>query len=128
MSDDGFSLIEVLVAMALALVLILGTAELVSLSIWARQKGDRASAAAQILAGRLESLKALAFEGGGLEAGTDTAATWHGPSRTSFLEEWTVEEAGDGLKRVRISVRPAVARGTPSVVSLFISTDLGFMP
>ena len=126
--NDGFSLIEVLVAMTLAFLLILGTAQLITLSVWACRKGDRASAAAQILAGRLESLKALAFGGEGLDPGAETTTTWHGPSRTSFLEEWSVEEAGDGLKRVTVTVTPAGRAEASSSLTAFISTGLGFAP
>ena len=66
MKRAGFSLIEVLVAMTLALVLLLGTAELVTLSISARRKGDMTAGLTQALSSRLAALKSLAHAPGGL--------------------------------------------------------------
>ena len=61
--SSGFTLIETLVSMALAVVLILGTAGLLACSLKAKKKGDLASGLTQASAARIEALKAVAFDG-----------------------------------------------------------------
>ncbi len=126
--STGFSLIEVLAAMALALFLITAAAELITFSMAAKRKGDRASAAGHALAARLEGLKTLPFESGDLGAGEHSSTVRDGPSRTSFLEVWTIEDAGPAMKRVKIVVTPAGHPEAAASLVLYISKDLGFAP
>ena len=128
MKKSGFSLIEVLAAMALCLFLVMGAAELIVFSLAAKLKGDRTSAAAHTLAARLETLKTLPFDAADLAAGDHDALVRDGPSRTSFLEEWTVEGAGPATKRVKITVTPAGHPEAAASLVLYISKDLGFAP
>jgi prepilin-type N-terminal cleavage/methylation domain-containing protein len=126
--NRGFTLIEVLVAMALTLLLIVGTAELVSFSLWAKHKGDRASGIARILNGRLETLKARPYDSPELGPGAYTATTHDGPSRTEFREEWTIEVEGEAMKKVSISVEPEGRPQAAATLILYISSELGFSP
>jgi prepilin-type N-terminal cleavage/methylation domain-containing protein len=124
----GFSLIEVLVAMTLALILLLGTAELVTLSIWARRKGDTTAGLAQALSARAEGLKSLAFGPEGLPPGEYSETVRDEAGRGLYLHEWTVEDAGERMTRVRIKVSPAGRPEAGSSLVLWISKDLGFAP
>jgi len=126
--ERGFSLIEVLVSMTLALVLLIGTAELVSLSIWAKRKGDTTSGLTQSLTARLEGLKSLCFGSGGLLAGDYSETVSDGAGRGVFLHEWTVEDTGGRMTRVRIRVSPAGRPQSGASATLWISKDVGFRP
>lgn len=128
MSERGFSLIEVLASMALALILLLGTAELVTLSIWAKRKGDTTAALAQGLAARVEGLKSLAFSPAGLVPGGFSETVFDGAGRGVYFHEWTVEEAGGRMLRLRVTVSPAGRPGAAASAVLYISKDLGFRP
>jgi len=128
MSERGFSLIEVLVAMALALLLLVGTAELITLSFWAERKGDTTAALTQALTTRVEGLKSLAFSPGGLVAGEYSEAVLDEAGRGLYLHQWTVEEAGARMAKVRVRVSPAGRPGAAASVILWISRDLGFAP
>ncbi|MGA2361506.1 MAG: prepilin-type N-terminal cleavage/methylation domain-containing protein [Candidatus Aminicenantales bacterium] len=128
MKRQGFSLIEVLVSMTLALVLLLGTAELITLSVWAKRRGDTTSGLAHSLTTRLEGLKSLSFESDGLRPGEYSEAVRDEAGRGLFLHEWTVEDAGERMKRVRVTVCPAGRPGSGASVTLWISKDLGFAP
>lgn len=128
MKRPGFSLIEVLVAMSLTLFLLVGTAELIVLSVRTARKGDTTAALTEALATRAESLKSQARGPGGLAPGTYTETVADGAGRGSILHEWTVEDAGEAGSRVRIRVGPAGRAGTPASLTLWIFKDLGFAP
>jgi hypothetical protein len=128
MKKAGFSLLEVLITMSLGFTLIVGAAELVSFSLWAKRRGDMASGMAHALAARLETLKTLPFDAEGLRLGDYSETVEDDLSKTSFYEEWTVEEAGERLKKVRIRISPADRPGGGTALVLYISKDLGFNP
>lgn len=128
MKPSGFSLVEVLVAMAIALLLIIGTAELLALSLAAKRSGDIASGLAHVLAAKLEELKSLAFDSAELEPGDVTENVVEESSRCVFVRSWEVEDTENGMKAVRMRVHP---RGRPRSgvsLTLYISRDLGFAP
>ena len=128
MKKGGFSLIEVLITMSLGLLLILGAAELVGFSIWAKRRGDAASGMARAVTARLEGLKALPFGSEGLRPGNYAETVTDELSKTTFIEEWTVEDAGDRMRKVSLRISPADRPGGGASLVLFISEDLGFAP
>jgi prepilin-type N-terminal cleavage/methylation domain-containing protein len=128
MEKPGFSLIEVLVSMALVLLLLLGTAELIALSIWARRKGDVTAGLSRAFCARAESLKSLAFGSEGLQAGDYSETVRDEAGGGLFLHEWTVEDPGERLKKVRLTVAPAGRPKAEVSLTLWISKELGFAP
>jgi len=128
MKGRGFSLIEVLVAMSLTLFLLVGTAELIILSIGSGRKGDATAALTEALSARAESLKSQAHGPGGLAPGDYAEIVADGAGRGSILHEWTVEDSGETMSRVRIRVRPAGRPGAAASLTLWVSKDLGFQP
>ncbi len=128
MKRPGFSLVEVLVAMSLTLLLLIGTAELIIVSVRAERRGDTTAALTEALAARAEALKSLARGPGGLVPGTYAETFADGAGRGVVLHEWTVEDAGATMSRVRIRVSPAGRPGAAASLTLWISKDLGFGP
>jgi len=128
MGERGFSLIEVLASMTLALLLLVGTAELITLSIWAKRKGDTTAALTQALSARVEGLKSFAFSPGGLAPGEYAETVRDEAGRGLYLHEWTIEDAGGRMMRVRVRVSPAGRPGAAASVVLWISKDLRFRP
>jgi hypothetical protein len=126
--SNGSSLAEVLVAMALALLLIVGAAELTMAALRAKRKGDITAALTEAIFQRLESLKSLPFGDGALAAGEYAASLRIEPGRTLVAEEWEISDDGDAMKRVKLRVRPAGRPGPETTAVLFISRDLGFEP
>lgn len=124
----GFSLIEVVVAMALVFLLVLGTAELVTFSLWAKWKGDIVSGMAQAASSKLETLKALPFEGEGLKAGAYAESVQDPTSNATFEESWTIEDIDGAQKRVRLDIAARGRRDAATSIVLYISRDLGFVP
>jgi hypothetical protein len=115
--------------MSLGLVLIIGAAEMLALSLGAKRKGDITAALVHALAARLESLKALPFDDPALAPGEHEATGRIEPGRCLVAERWEIAGEGDGAKRVRLRVRLAGGgRGPGMTATAFILRDLGFGP
>jgi prepilin-type N-terminal cleavage/methylation domain-containing protein len=125
--SSGFTLIETLISMALAVVLILGTAGLLACSLKAKKKGDLASGLTQASAARIEALKAVAFDGPGLEPGDHAAAFLDEISLERLVQDWTVENEG-GLKRILLRTRSLDDPESELRLVLYVSRTLGFRP
>lgn len=126
--DAGTGLVEVLVAMALVLVLIVGAAEMMTMALRAKRRGDLAAAVTHAIVDRLESLKSRPFDDPALAPGDYAETVRAEPGACRIAETWEVADDGDGLKRVRIRARPAGSAGPETLALLFISRDLGFGP
>jgi type II secretory pathway pseudopilin PulG len=125
MKRPGFSLIETLLAAAIVFVLILAIGELLLGAARARTRGDAASAAADVLAAKLEELKSLPFDSPDLGPGIhEDEAT--APSGAPFVRRWTAEDAGLGLKLVNVEIFGPGETARRTGLPLYFSRDLGF--
>jgi hypothetical protein len=124
----GTSLVEVLVAMSLVLLLVVGAAELAVSSLRAKRRGDVLAALTRAVGDRFESLKSRPFDDGALAAGSYAATVRVEPGHCLVDEEWEIDDDGEGLKRVQLSVVLNGRPGPETTAVLFISRDLGFAP
>jgi Tfp pilus assembly protein PilV len=124
----GESLIEVLVATALVIALVVGAAEMLTLGLRAKRRGDVLAALTQAVSDRLEGLKAKPFDDAALAAGTYGEILRVEPGACPVAETWEIAEDAEGLKRIRLTVREAGRPGPATVAVLYISRDLGFRP
>jgi hypothetical protein len=124
----GTSLVEVLVAMALVFLLVVGAAELAVSSLRAKRRGDVLAALTRAVGDRFESLKSRPFDDGTLAAGSYAETVRVEPGHCLVDEEWEIADDGEGLKRVRLSVVLDGRPGPETTAVLFISRDLGFAP
>jgi type II secretory pathway component PulK len=128
MARRGFSLIEVLMAMALVFFLLTGMAELLLRSIQAKKAADEHLQRAGLLSSKLESFKALPYESEGLRAGEYQEEIGGAPDEAAALAEWRIEDRGLNSKRIdlRISLQSRPERRLRAV--LLVSGFLGFCP
>lgn len=124
----GMSLVEVLVAMALALLLVVGAAEMLTLSLRAKRRGDVIAALTHAVADRFESLKARPFDDPALLAGEYSETVRVEPGGCLIAETWEIADDGDGMKRIRLRARQAGRPGPETAALLYVSRDLGFWP
>jgi hypothetical protein len=124
----GTGLVEVLVAAALALVLIVGTAEMMTLALAAKRRADVTAALTHALGDRLESLKARPFDDPALAAGEYAEAGRVEPGRAFVAAAWRIEDEGDGMKKVTMRIRYAGRPGPATTAVAYILRDLGFRP
>jgi len=127
-TSPGTGLVEVLVAMALALLLVVGAAEMLTLALRAKQRGDITAAITRAVRDRFESLKSRPFEDAALAAGEHSEDVRAEPGGCPIAETWEIADDGAGMKRVRLRAKPAGRTGPETVAVLFISRDLGFGP
>jgi hypothetical protein len=128
MKHGGSSLVEILMAMSLALLLVVGAAGLLALSLGAKRKGDITAALTHALTTRLETLKSRPFEDGALSPGGHAEIVPGQPAGLIIAEEWDVTDDGDRMKRIGLRVRYVGHPGPGTSAVLFISRDLGFRP
>ncbi|MGZ8866327.1 MAG: PulJ/GspJ family protein [Candidatus Aminicenantales bacterium] len=124
----GMSLIEVLVAMALTLVLVIGAAEMLTLALRAKRRGDIIAALTHAMGDRFESLKSRPFGDPALLAGEYAETVRVEPGRCLITETWEIADDSDGMKRIVLRARQAGWAGPETVAILYISRDLGFSP
>ena len=124
----GMSLIEVLVAMALALILVVGAAEMLSLALRAKRRGDVIAALTHAVGGRFESLRSRPFDDPALAAGEYAETVRVEPGDCLIAETWEIADDGNGMKRIRLRARQAGRPGPETAAILFVSRDLGFSP
>jgi hypothetical protein len=124
----GTGLVEVLVAMTLVLVLIVGAAEMLMLALGAKRKGDIAASLTHALTDRLEALKSRPFDDPELAAGEYEAAGRVEPGASLVASSWRIEDEGDGAKRITLTVRRAGRPGPATTAVAFVLRDLGFGP
>jgi Tfp pilus assembly protein PilV len=124
----GSSLVEVLVAMTLVLVLVVGAAGMLGLALAAKRKGDVTAALAHALTDRLEALKSRPFDDPELAAGEYAATGRVEPGACLISSSWRIEDEGDGAKRITLRVRSAGRPGPETTAVAFVLRDLGFAP
>lgn len=127
-TSSGTGLIEVLAAMALVLVLIVGAAEMTTLALRAKRRGDVIAALAHAVEDRLSSLKSRPFDDPALAVGNYAATRPVEPGGVLIDERWEIAEEGGGAKRIRLRAREAGRGGPETVTVLFVSKGLGFEP
>ena len=126
MKRRGFSLLEVLMAMALVSFLLAGTGELVLRSIQSKTKADGRLRMTALLSSRLEIMKTLPFESADLEAGSYSGEMAGEAQEAAARAEWHIENISPNVKKIefRIFIENEQNRAVQAV--LLISRHLGF--
>jgi hypothetical protein len=127
-TTSGTGLVEVLVAAALTLVLAVGAAEMMTLALRAKRRGDLAAAISHAMADRVEELKSRPFDDPALAAGDYAATLRVEPAGRLIAETWHITDDGERLKRIRLAAREAGREAPETVTVMVISRDLGFRP
>lgn len=123
----GFSLIEVLIAMAIVFFLLMGMAEMLCYSLMLKQKADTHRIATDLISRKLETFKSLSPDDDLLAPGIHEETIKDKNSDRLFLLSWEVSESGERLKKVSLSLYPAPYGSKPPVRAVFyISKSLEF--
>jgi Tfp pilus assembly protein PilV len=125
---SGSSLVEVLAAMALALLLLVGAAGMLTWALAAKRRGDVTAALAHAVSDRLESLKSLPFADAALAPGAYAVTGRVEPGDCLVDEAWVIADDADGVKRISLTVREASRPGPETAAVLYVLRDLGFGP
>ena len=126
MNRRGFTLLEVIVASSLIFVLLIGTAEIVLHSTWAKRNADSHFRIAAAAVAKLESMKPLPFEGAALNPGSYRLDSGGGPGESAIVLEWTIEPPSAGIKKIDLLAYGENEREAGTPIVLLLSKHLGF--
>jgi prepilin-type N-terminal cleavage/methylation domain-containing protein len=126
MKQRGFSLLEVLLAMALVSFLLAGTGELVLRSIQCKKKADGRLSMTGLLSSRLEIMKALPFESADFAAGSYSAETDGETQEVAARAEWQIEDISPNIKKIKYRIFIEGKQNRAVQAFLLVSRHLGF--
>ena len=124
MKQNGFSFIEVLIALAIISFLLAGTAELLIRSSALKRRADINLKMTTLVSSKLESLKSLPYESTELQANSYSEII-EGPSQQTFRREWTIEDISADMKKIGVTVYPENHPEKTFWIGLLLSRDLG---
>lgn len=119
-------MIELLIALTITSILILGTAQLTLHSIHLKRKSDCLVRAAELMADQLEHFKSLSYDCTDLEENEVEETFKDARLNHVFFREWTIQSDSPTLKRIEIS---CFAKNHPrkrARTALLLSKALGF--
>jgi len=119
-------MIELLIAMSITSILILGTAQLTLHSIHLKRKSDCLVRAAELASTTLEHFKSLPYDSMELEDSEYEETIEDGRSNHLFFRGWTIRRISTSLKRIEVD---CFAKNHPRKrmrAALFFSRELGF--
>jgi prepilin-type N-terminal cleavage/methylation domain-containing protein len=125
-SKPGFSLIELLISSSLILFLIVGTAQLLGLSLAAKRNADFLFRAARLASSRLEQLKSLPHDSADLEAGVHGEYINDPSWPETFRIAWRVEDMDQDLKKVVLDLFSPNKPRRKAVFCLLLCRELEF--
>jgi prepilin-type N-terminal cleavage/methylation domain-containing protein len=123
---SGFSMIELLIAMSITSIFILGTAQLTLHSIHLKRKSDCLVRASELASTRLEHFKSLPFDSMDLEDTEYEETIQDERSNHLFFRGWTIRRIASSMKRIEVD---CFAQNYPRKrirAALLISRELGF--
>jgi len=126
MKTKGFSLVELLISMALIFFLLTGMAQLIILSCAAKKKAELHLTAASLACSKLEYLKSLPFESPELEQGLHTESVKDSLSAQVFSREWRVQDQAEDMKKIVLRISSPNNRKKEAAFVLLINRKLEF--
>jgi prepilin-type N-terminal cleavage/methylation domain-containing protein len=125
MKNKGFSLIEILLSMAIISCVITGTAELIIHSLYGKKKAEVNLKISALLTSKIESLRCRPFESPDLQSASFFEEVYEKDIGETFRIEWKIEDISPGLKRIILEIIPKSIPQKKAVVAIFLSRDLG---
>ena len=125
-NQHGFTLVEVLVSLALVFILITGTAQLTIHSLLVKRKADCNLKTAELASSKLEYLKSLPYESDELKEGFQMESVRGEGLLEIFWREWRIQDISSSMKKVEIEIFSENYPQKKLRMVLFLSRDLGF--
>jgi Tfp pilus assembly protein PilV len=126
MAGKGFTLIETLLSLALAVFLIVGTAELMMRAAHLKKRSDTLTASSGLASSKLETLRALPFDSVALAEGVYQEHVKDHPTGRVFELQWTIEKTDDQAKLITVRATPSRTAERGTELRLILARPLGF--
>jgi Tfp pilus assembly protein PilV len=126
MAGKGFTLIETLLSLALAVFLIAGTAELMMRAAHLKKRSDTLTASSGLASSKLETLRALPFDSAALAEGVYQELVKDRPTGRLFEVQWTIEKTEGQTKLIIVRATPSRTAERGTELRLTVARSLGF--
>jgi Tfp pilus assembly protein PilV len=126
MAGKGFTLIETLLSLALAVFLITGTAELMMRAAHLKKRSDTLTASSGLASSKLEMLRALPFDSAALAEGLYQELVKDRATGRFFEIQWTIEKTDDQVKLITVQAAPSRTAERGTELRLTLARPLGF--
>lgn len=125
-NKDGFTLIEILISLAVIVILGLGIAQLITYSIIINRRSELSLKSAELAAAKLEYLKSLSFKSPELIEGRSEEKIREEKPSSYFQRKWQIKNISDYLKKIEIECFPHAYQQKKIRLVLLISQQLDF--
>jgi type II secretory pathway pseudopilin PulG len=126
MAGKGFTLIETLLSLALAVFLIAGTAELMMRAAHLKKRSDTLTASSGLASSKLETLRALPFDSAALAEGVYQELVKDRPTGRLFEVQWTIEKTEGQTKLIIVRATPSRTAERGTELRLTVARSIGF--
>jgi Tfp pilus assembly protein PilV len=126
MAGKGFTLIETLLSLALAVFLIVSTAELMMRAAHLKKRSDTLTASSGLASSKLEMLRALPFDSAALAEGLYQELVKDRATGRLFEIQWTIEKTDDQAKLITVQAAPSRTAERGTELRLTLARPLGF--
>ncbi|MCP2620269.1 prepilin-type N-terminal cleavage/methylation domain-containing protein [Candidatus Aminicenantes bacterium AC-334-K16] len=124
----GFSLIEVLMTLAISIFILLGTAEALLHCLSVKRRVEIREKVRQLISTEIETLRSYDFTSSNLKEGTSIFSVQDKISSREYRLIKTIQDKAPGLKSIKITAFPHDRPTLRTEVIFYISQDLGFQP
>jgi len=125
-SQNGFTLLELLISFAIVAILLLGAAQLTLYSLHVKRRSDCNLESAELASDKLEYLKSFSFESQELERSTNFESIKSQKINVIFRLEWTIYDVSANIKKIEVECYSTSCTHKKTRLVLFYSKELGF--
>lgn len=122
----GFTLLELLIAFAVVVVLLLGAVQLTIYSLGKKRTSDFSVESAELASKKLESLKSHLFESEELTEESVVERLRSQRGNDMFRREWRIEDVSESIKKIEMECYAECCPHKKVRLVLFCSRELGF--
>ena len=123
---QGFSVLELLIAMTIIFMLILAMAYLMTYSIYLKRINSLDLEALALAHSKIENLKSYDFNSAELSENEKTEIIVNDSSNEKYQRSWQIHEISDEMKSLEMECYPLNCPRKKTVIFIYLSKDLGF--
>lgn len=125
-TQDGFTLLELLISFSIVTILLLGAAQLTLYSLHVKKTSDCSLESAEWASDKLEYLKSLSFESEELEECSAAERIQSQRRKDDFQRAWVISDVSVNMKRIEVECYATSCLLRKTRLVLYYSKRLGF--
>lgn len=125
-NGSGFTLIEILISLAIIILLGLGIAQLITYSLIINRRSELSLKSAELAAFKLEYLRSLPFKSPDLTEGQNEEKIKKENPSSYYQRKWQIQNMSEHLKKIEIECFPQAYPQKKIHLVLFLGHQLNF--